>query len=126
MTDKASSFVPELIKHVLLCHNGNIDAPYELQFYSVGLFVDVSGFTKMTEKLNCKGSLGSEEVADKINSYLGQIVKKIIASGGDIVKFAGDALLCTWIPSNIKEYIETQRELKKEKEKRKDRKKKQF
>ena len=65
MNDKASSFVPELVKHVLV-YGGKIEPPYDLQFQSVGLFADVSGFTAMTEKLCVKGSLGSEELADKM------------------------------------------------------------
>ena len=75
-----------------------------MTFDSVGLFADVSGFTKMTEKLAEMGNAGAEVLAEKINAYLGQIVRKIQASGGDVVKFAGDALICTWIPSNFSEY----------------------
>ena len=101
-----SSFAPEILKHILSQESsstnnrdGKIRAPYVKTFEGVGFFADVSGFTKATESLsNAMGDLGTEILAHKINAYLPQIAKKIVASGGDVVKFAGDALLCIWPP----------------------------
>merc|ERR1712129_470017 len=73
--------------------------PFVKTFEAVGFFADVSGFTKATEALsNSMGDLGTEILAHKINAYLPHIAKKIVGSGGDVVKFAGDALLCIWPP----------------------------
>eukprot|EP01083_Nonionella_stella_P248105 859367_1 len=95
-----SSFAPELLKHILVqTHKTQIKAPYVKTFESVGFFADVSGFTKATESLaNAMGDLGTEILAHKINAYLPHIAKKIVGSGGDVVKFAGDALICVWPP----------------------------
>ena len=77
-----------------------MEYPYSKQFPSVALFADISGFTNLTEKLSAlPGTLGVEVLADEINNYLSQIIKQIVGAGGDIFKFAGDALLCVWPPS---------------------------
>lgn len=31
-----------------------------------------------------------------LNDYIGKIVKNILQAGGDILKFAGDAILAVW------------------------------
>jgi class 3 adenylate cyclase len=62
----------------------------------VSLFADISGFTKLSEKLAKKGPIGQEELGYYLNRYLERIVKLIIRSGGDVFKFAGDAVLVLW------------------------------
>ena len=97
--DALSTFVPETMKWIL--QQETIEKyPYSKQFPSVALFADISGFTNLTEKLSAlPGTLGVEVLADEINNYLTQIIKQIVGSGGDIFKFAGDALLCVWPPN---------------------------
>ena len=59
------------------------------------LFIDISGFSKITEKLVAKHSLeGAEMLAKHLNQNLGRIVDRITSCGGDVIKFAGDAALC--------------------------------
>lgn len=60
------------------------------------LFADISGFSSLTEKLSAKGPEGVEELTRYLNDYFNQIIKKIRENGGDIIKFAGDALLAFW------------------------------
>ncbi|CAB9531347.1 cyclase type 10 [Seminavis robusta] len=54
------------------------------------LFLDISGFTKLSR------SLEVEALSEIINSYFETIVSEIKAYGGDILKFAGDALIVEW------------------------------
>ena len=54
------------------------------------LFVDISGFTKISQIMDV------EHLSNAINSYFQMIVNKIISHGGDIIKFAGDALFAEW------------------------------
>lgn len=69
--------------------------PQAKEFNASILFVDISGFTNFTEKFVSKyGSKGLEQVAIHINSYFSQIIEVIYKHSGDIVKFAGDALIC--------------------------------
>jgi class 3 adenylate cyclase/tetratricopeptide (TPR) repeat protein len=57
------------------------------------VFVDVSGFTKMSERLARVGKLGAEEVTDVIGFVFRQLLATAYANGGGLIKFGGDALL---------------------------------
>ncbi len=45
------------------------------------------------------GPEGAEIIAFAINRYMELLVKNIGKSGGDIFKFAGDAMIVLWPPS---------------------------
>jgi class 3 adenylate cyclase len=60
------------------------------------LFADISGFTSLTERLAEKGAVGAEELTAALNRYFGQLIDIIDDFGGDVLKFAGDALLATF------------------------------
>jgi class 3 adenylate cyclase/tetratricopeptide (TPR) repeat protein len=57
------------------------------------LFADVSGFTRLSERLARKGRAGSEEMVDAISTVFGPLIAEISAADGDVLKFGGDALL---------------------------------
>ncbi len=57
------------------------------------LFADISGFTALSERLATRGTDGVEELTQVLNAYFGRLIDIITAYGGDVVKFAGDALL---------------------------------
>ena len=60
-------------------------------------FVDVSGFTALSEKLNKDhGRKGAELLNQYINSYFELLISGIADHGGDVIKFAGDALQVVW------------------------------
>ncbi|MES2634686.1 MAG: adenylate/guanylate cyclase domain-containing protein [Pseudomonadota bacterium] len=54
------------------------------------LFSDLAGFTSLSEKL------APEQVADVINLYLNEVTKVIMAHGGTVDKFIGDAVMAFW------------------------------
>src|SRR4051794_29717875 len=56
-------------------------------------FVDVSGFTAMSERLAPKGRLGAEEVTDVMSATFTRLLAVAYENGGGLVKFGGDALL---------------------------------
>src|SRR3954452_11310579 len=56
-------------------------------------FVDISGFTAMSERLAPKGRLGAEEVTDVMSATFAQILAIAYDSAGGLVKLGGDALL---------------------------------
>src|SRR5574339_1064630 len=60
------------------------------------LFADISGFTKLTEQLAERGPAGVETLARLLNEYFGLLIDIIHAYGGDVVKFAGDAVIAVW------------------------------
>ena len=61
------------------------------KFEAVTLFLDLSGFTKMTEALMTHGKDGSEELSKILNSIFYDIVHIIYEYEGEISTFAGDA-----------------------------------
>ncbi|CAH0522567.1 unnamed protein product [Peronospora belbahrii] len=65
----------------------------------VSMFADVSGFTAMTESLAARGPVGAEDLAKHLNSYFEQLLRLVSSAGGDVFKFAGDAMLIFWSES---------------------------
>jgi class 3 adenylate cyclase/tetratricopeptide (TPR) repeat protein len=57
------------------------------------VFVDISGFTKMSERLARNGKVGAEEVTDVIGSVFARLLSVAYGEGGGLIKFGGDALL---------------------------------
>jgi hypothetical protein len=54
------------------------------------LFVDLSGYSKITSAL---AYAGAHAISECVNSYLARLVHVLKHHGGDVVKFAGDALM---------------------------------
>jgi class 3 adenylate cyclase/tetratricopeptide (TPR) repeat protein len=57
------------------------------------VFVDISGFTKMSERLARHGKVGAEEVTDVLAAVFSRLLAVAYGNGGGLVKFGGDALL---------------------------------
>lgn len=57
------------------------------------VFVDVSGFTKMSERLARHGKVGAEEVTEVIGRTFDRLLGEAYAYGASLLKFGGDALL---------------------------------
>lgn len=56
-------------------------------------FVDISGFTSLTERLTRMGKVGSEELSDILDSTFGALLEQTRREGADLVKWGGDAVL---------------------------------
>jgi class 3 adenylate cyclase/tetratricopeptide (TPR) repeat protein len=57
------------------------------------LFVDISGFTKMSERLARHGRVGAEEVTDVLGAIFSRLLAVAYGEDGSLLKFGGDALL---------------------------------
>ncbi|HVE91072.1 MAG TPA: adenylate/guanylate cyclase domain-containing protein, partial [Actinomycetota bacterium] len=57
------------------------------------VFVDVSGFTAMSERLARRGKVGAEEVMAVISTTFEQLLEVAYGVGGGLLKFGGDSLL---------------------------------
>ena len=57
------------------------------------LFADVSGFTRLSERLARRGRAGAEEMVGAVSTVFEPLVGVVHAVGGDVLKFGGDALL---------------------------------
>jgi class 3 adenylate cyclase len=60
-------------------------------FDGAAVFVDISGFTALTEALSARGPRGAEAVADALRFYFDPLVAAAHAGGGWISRYAGDA-----------------------------------
>ncbi|XP_023562081.1 adenylate cyclase type 10 [Octodon degus] len=91
---RIAAHLPDLIVY----GNFSPERPSVDYFDGVLMFVDISGFTAMTEKFSTAMYMdrGAEQLVDILNHYISAIVEKVLLFGGDILKFAGDALLALW------------------------------
>ena len=56
-------------------------------------FVDISGFTKLTERLARRGKVGAEEMSDALDAMFGALLGVAYQDGAGLVKWGGDAVL---------------------------------
>jgi len=56
-------------------------------------FVDISGFTKLSERLAKAGREGAEQITEAIGGSFEAILSVAYMNGGGLIKFGGDALL---------------------------------
>ena len=92
-----ASYVPaEIVLRSLANHAPPSKADREDFPAAIG-FVDVSGFTALSEKLLKEyGRRSSEMLNTYISSYFDGLIDGISEFGGDVIKFAGDALQVVW------------------------------
>ena len=57
------------------------------------VFVDISGFTNLSERLARRGRIGAEELTEVLNRVFGTMLGLAYQRGGLLLKFGGDALL---------------------------------
>lgn len=92
-------FIPRIVfKYLAEAPEWKLIAPKHHEFSTVVLFCDVSGFTKLSESLAQKGPVGAEDLGFYLNRYMERLVRIIARCGGDIFKFAGDAMIVLWPP----------------------------
>jgi hypothetical protein len=97
------SFVPQLLLHhaSFIINNGLRSLKPHSQFVQgVCLLVDISGFTKLSAAYCAKGSDGIDGLQQATNKYMGRLVEVIYSYEGDIIKFAGDAIICVFLPQD--------------------------
>lgn len=57
------------------------------------VFADVSGFTRLSERLARQGKEGAEQLVDVINTCFSALLAEAYGRGGSLVKFGGDAMV---------------------------------
>jgi class 3 adenylate cyclase/predicted ATPase len=66
---------------------------YKGEFSAVGLFLDLSGFSSMTDSLMQHGQHGAEVLAGLMHGVFDPLVESIFEYGGKVVGFAGDGIM---------------------------------
>ena len=102
LVDLYAPFVPDLLLSRFAADPNPVAAPEAHCFPAAALFADVSGFTALTERLAGRGPQGVEELTELLNDYFGRLVAVVDVHGGDVVKFAGDAILAIWAANDAR------------------------
>jgi class 3 adenylate cyclase len=102
-------YCPTTLVNQILRSDWNGDRRMECEtFWAACAFVDISGFSSLASDLQSaediskkahRGGMhgrGAESLTKFLNNTLRQLIEVILNHGGDIVKFAGDAMIVVW------------------------------
>lgn len=96
---RASAFVsPDLLRNLKQLQASPPQesdfAPISSTFWGAVMFVDVAGYTALSEMLARRGPVGMEALNTAVSAYFAEIVAVLQSFGGWIERFAGDAMIC--------------------------------
>ena len=94
--EEVRAFIPRLVQQMVVDDASSLSSAGIDSFDGVVLFADASGFTALTEALAAQASGGAEKLCACLNRFFAILIDVIHEHGGDVVKFAGDALLIVW------------------------------
>ena len=98
---KQAAHLPQWVK-ACLC-SGHVPESSSAETRNVAvLLVDIAGFTERTNKVS---GHGAEGLTNFINDCFAVLTDVIVAHSGDIVAFAGDAILAVWDHSDPAEAV---------------------
>ena len=86
-------FAPPSLRRALAVAGG---VPEPESFQAAILFADVSGFTALAARMAERGLAAAEELTAHLNTCFGETLRLVHQFGGDVEKFAGDALLAVF------------------------------
>lgn len=95
------SYVPNILQRRIAEDPTPPSKPFVEEYQAAVLFVDISGFTALTEAFAARGPSGAEDISAILNDFYGRWIAIITKYGGDIIKFAGDGLLVIWQYDNL-------------------------
>lgn len=98
--ENCKSFVPEMLLSYLvgmINHDKTNFTATSFFFHGICLLVDISGFTRLSGQFCALGKNGIDDLQKATNGYMGRLVETIYRYGGDIIKFAGDAIICVFV-----------------------------
>ena len=82
-------YVADDVVNVLLAEDRKLDLAGEMKEVTV-LFSDIRGFTTLSEKLT------AHEVVEMLNAYFTRVAEPILAQGGTLDKYIGDAVMAVF------------------------------
>jgi len=87
--ERASRYIARILQQHL------VDDPSSRCWTGEGtaVFVDISGFTQLSERLARKGREGAEQITEAIGGSFESVLFVAYENGGSLLKFGGDALL---------------------------------
>src|SRR5215469_9257656 len=100
-----ASFLPRVHHRLIAAGRELASSPFEEHRSGAILLVEVSGFTEIAEQFASDGEGGAEDLARVLNSYFGGVSRIVANHSGDVISFAGYAVLALW-PAETAEDIE--------------------
>jgi class 3 adenylate cyclase/tetratricopeptide (TPR) repeat protein len=91
-----ASFLPGRLARRLAAEPETAGRPHADRLDAALLLADISGFTATAERLTGRGLGGAEELRGLLDGAFAPLLELIAGTGGDVLKFAGDALLACW------------------------------
>lgn len=88
-----SSYVPAWLLREAGREDCALEQPGGRRLQGALLMADVSGFTRLAEKLRVHGSEGAEILWRQVDGYFGRMMEIINAHGGEVLRFPGDAAI---------------------------------
>ena len=90
-----ASFIPARLAQYL---GEQPDAPSHRRARGVALYTDIAGSCALADRLASRhGAAGVDELSRVLNRCFSVLIDIIEQAGGEIVQFAGDAMLVVWI-----------------------------
>ncbi len=96
LADELAPFAPEFVRRRLADDPRPLVEPLAERWTGAAMVADVSGFTPLAERLAEQGAQGAERLTEILDEFFGCAIACIEAHGGDVARFAGDALLVIW------------------------------
>lgn len=117
-----AKFVPRLLRESILHTPGclKLVTDTEEDFINhpmtddafLGLAVlDISGFTRMTADASKSGPLGADALHKLLNAFFSKLMQQLEKYGGDVFKFAGDAIIVVFLPTKEEKESKDMKEL---------------
>ena len=97
------SFLPRVQHRLIAAGRTLASALFEEHRSGAILLVDVSGFTELAERFTAGGEGGAEELSRVLNAYFGGVSRIVTGYSGDVIAFAGDAVLALWLANTPEE-----------------------
>lgn len=98
--DQLARFAPNALVSRLLADPTPLQSAVADEMEGAVMFADITGFSRMTEILSSRQD-GAERINAALNGYLGKLIEMVLDHGGDVIKFAGDALICVWDATGV-------------------------
>ena len=91
-----ASYVPGLLLRGLAEGVRPAAPPDHLRYHASVMFVDVSGFTAMSDRLATLGPRGAELLSRTLDRCFGPVLDLCSKHEGDVLRFSGDSVLVIW------------------------------
>ncbi|MCO4773977.1 MAG: hypothetical protein KDA24_28345, partial [Deltaproteobacteria bacterium] len=97
--DNMRAYAPRMILDIAATDPGSLLRPSSRAVPAAVLFADVVGFSGLVEEMTRADPDKVAHIASILDGYVERLVDLLLDHGGDIAKFAGDAVFAVW-PAN--------------------------